>query len=581
MLVHAQSVSRMTRFEASGGMETPRYAETMEFCRMLDKSSSEITLVSFGKSAKGLDLPLLIVDGKGLTSPDAIRKSGKIVVLVQACIHPGECEGKDALLMLLRDMILPGESHFFREENNAKDFHHLLDHVSLLIIPIFNVDGHERFGPYNRANQDGPKEMGWRVNANNRNLNRDYIKADTPEMRAWLALFDKWMPDFFIDTHTTDGADYQYALTYMMETWGTMDPNLTDWSKSVFIPAMEKQMADDQFKIFPYITFRNWTELKSGLEIETSPPMLSQAYTSFRNRPGLLIETHMLKPYKQRVEATFACLISSLNILNRESEKLHALVKEADGYCSSAAFRQKELPLQYKVLYTDSVMTDFLGVGYETVKSPVTGVTYNRYLKNPVTYRLPVFSHNVPAFSVKLPEYYVVPAEWGNVIDLLKLHGARMTVLKNDTTISIVTYKFKNPKWQATPYEGHHVMTNIEYDLIQETRQFAAGSVLVPAAQPSGRIIAHLLEPKGEGSLVYWGFFDAIFEQKEYIEQYVIEPMILKMLDTDPALKTEFETKMKSDSVFAKNPGQVERWFFMKTPYFDQRKDIYPIGKIL
>ena len=564
----SQEPDWLTYYEKSGYNETPHFAETMAYCNRLDAASDWVTVTSFGKSPQGRSLPLVIIDKQGFSSPEQIRSSGKIILLVQACIHSGECEGKDATLMLIRDMVI------------NKKYNNFLDHVSIIFIPIFNVDGHERFGPYNRINQNGPKEMGWRATADNLNLNRDYLKADTPEMQAWLKMFNEWMPDFFIDTHSTDGADYQYVLTYLIEVYGNMDKKLTDWSKELFIPQMEKDMTGKNLLICPYVTFRNWTELKSGLIYRAGPPMLSQAYSALRNRPGLLIETHMLKPYKQRVNATYECIVSSLAILSSESEKLKKLISEADQFSSSSSFRSLDFPLQFKTLENDSTMVPFLGMQYETIKSEVTGDSYNRYLEKPVTFNLPSFAVNQPSVKVKLPEAYIIPAEWETVIQRISLQGIRMIRLPAETRLSIQTYRFINPKWQVIPYEGRHPMSNIEYQEITEERVFPAGSVIVPMDQPSSRIIAHILEPKGLGSYLYWGFFDPIFEQKEYAEEYVIEPMITKMLAEDPALKKEFEGKKARDTIFAKNPAMITNWFFMKTPYYDKRKNIYPVGKI-
>jgi hypothetical protein len=564
----SQETDWLTFYEKSGYNETPRYVETMAYCNRLDAASGWVAVTSFGKSPQGRSLPLVIIDKQGFTSPEQIHNSGRIILLVQACIHAGESEGKDAMLMLIRDMVI------------NKKYAGLLDHVSIVFIPIFNVDGHERFGPYNRINQNGPKEMGWRATADNLNLNRDYLKADTPEMQAWLKMFNEWMPDFFIDTHSTDGADYQYVLTYLIEIYGNMDQKLTEWSKESFIPAMEKDMSGKNLLICPYVTFRNWTELKSGLIYRVAPPMLSQGYTAFRNRPGLLIETHMLKPYKQRVEATYECIVSSLGILSSESENLKKRIAEADQFSSSSSFRSLDFPLQFKTLENDSTMVPFLGMQYETIKSEVTGDSYNKYLQKPVTINLPSFSVNKPSMTVKLPEAYIIPAEWESVIQRLSLQGIRMVKLSEETRLKIQTYRFTNPKWQVNPYEGRHPMSNIEYQEITEERVFPAGSVIVQMDQPSSRIIVHILEPKGLGSYLYWGFFDPIFEQKEYAEEYVIEPMITKMLADDPELKKEFEEKKKSDPAFAKNPVMITNWFFMKTPYFDKRKNIYPVGKI-
>lgn len=564
----SQETDWLTFYEKSGFIETPRYAETMAYCDRLAAASDWVTVKYFGKSAQGRSLPLVIIDKQGFSAPEQIRSSGKIILLIQACIHPGECEGKDAMLMLIRDMVI------------NKKFPGLLDHGSIIFIPVFNVDGHERFGPFNRINQNGPKEMGWRSNANNLNLNRDYLKADTPEMQAWLKMFNEWMPDFFIDTHSTDGADYQYVLTYLIEIYGNMDQKLTNWSKELFIPRMEKDMSGKNLLICPYVTFRNWTEIQSGLIIRPGPPMLSQAYTAFRNRPGLLIETHMLKPYKQRVNATYECIVSSLAILSSESENLKKIISDADQFSSSSSFRSMDFPVQFRTLENDSTMIPFLGMEYETVKSEVTGDSYNKYLQKPVTINLPCFANSQPSITVKLPEAYIIPAEWESVIQRLSLQGIRMIKLPAEIRLSVQTYLFINPKWQVNPYEGRHPMSNIEYQEITDERTFPAGSVIIPMDQASSRIIAHILEPKGLGSYLYWGFFDAIFEQKEYAEEYVIEPMIKNMLAGNPELKKEFEDKKTRDTIFARNPALITNWFFMKTPYYDKRKNIYPVGKI-
>jgi hypothetical protein len=567
-MAFGQDNKNQTLFERSGGSETPRYGETIEYFKNLAAASSWITFTTFGKSSQGRDLPLVILDKDGLKSPAEIRMAGKLILLIQACIHAGESEGKDAGMMLFRDIAMDHK------------YTGVLDHVSVIFIPIFNVDGHERFGLYNRINQNGPKEMGWRVTATNLNLNRDYLKADTPEMQAWLRMFNDWSPDFFIDSHTTDGADYQYVLTYLIEIYGTMGKELTGWSKQVFIPLMEKQMSDKGILVFPYVTFRNWTNLKSGLIIDPAPPMLSQGYTSLRNRPGLLIETHMLKPYKERVEATYECMLTVLKILDREYATLKHLIAESDAETSSHAFRQQPFPLQFRTLENDSVMTDFKGKEYETVKSDITGQFYNRYMDKPVNYRIPSFTNNQPSVTVRLPEAYIIPAEWKTVIDRLALHGVKMIRLKKDESLTVITYKIKNPIWQSNPFEGRHPIINFETEEIREEQTFPAQSVLVPMDQPAAKIIAHCLEPKGNGSFLYWGFFDAIFEQKEYSESYVIEPLIARMIAENPTLKSEFNKKMAGDTAFAKSPSQIINWFYMNTPYFDQRKNIYPVGKI-
>jgi|WetSurMetagenome_2_1015567.scaffolds.fasta_scaffold08806_5 murein tripeptide amidase MpaA len=565
----AQNADWQTYYEASGFTKTPRYEETMNFCRRMADASGMITMKSFGTSAQGRDMMLMIIDRDHLSEPSAIHSAGRAVMLVQACIHPGESEGKDAMLMLVRDLVI------------NKKYPGILDQVSILFIPIFNVDGHERFGPYNRINQNGPEEMGWRVTANNLNLNRDFLKADTPEMQAWLKMFSRWMPDFFIDTHTTDGADYQYALTYLMEVSGDMDKALTDWSEKTFIPEMTASMESAGFPVFPYVEFRNWHDPRSGLITEVAPPMLSQAYTALRNRPGLLIETHMLKNYKIRVDATYQCILSSMNIISKQSKTLVKLVADADKYVSSPAFREQLFPLQYQTFTNDSTMVDFRGFSYTLEKSPISGGSWFNYSNTPEVMQVPWFKNSHAVFSVKLPIAYIIPVEWSTVISRLEAHGIKIRYLEKETRIPVSGYRFKNPKWQASPYEGRHPMTNIEYDEYTEERVFPAGSAIVEMNQPAGRIIPQILEPKGDGSFVYWGFFDAVFEQKEYGENYVVEKLAADMLQNNPSLKHEFEQKKAADSLFARNPQQILNWFYLKSPYGDTKRLVYPVGRIM
>ncbi|MGE5423726.1 MAG: M14 family metallopeptidase [Syntrophothermus sp.] len=564
---NAQKPDLQTYYEMSGEKKTPRYEETLNFCKILEKSSPMVHLQSFGKSPQGRDLPLVIVDKQGLTDPLSMRKNGKIILLVQACIHPGESEGKDAGLMLIRDLI------------TKKVPNDLLDHVSLLFIPIFNVDGHERFGPYNRINQNGPEEMGWRVTANNLNLNRDFVKADAPEMREWLKMFSNWLPDFFIDVHTTDGADYQYSLTYHMENSPAVDEGIAGFGKA-FMEEWTSSLTKKGILNFPYIEFRNWHDPKSGLEGGVTPPMLSQGYTSMRNRPGLLLETHMLKPYNIRVSASYQAILTTMEILGREHGQLREAIGIADQRVSSDDFLKKPFPLHFNIDNSDSTLVDFLGIAYEEVKSPITGETWFKYGNQKITYRLPYFNTVKAADLVTLPKAYIIPAEWSTVIERLKVHGIKMKYLKNDTTMHIRTYRLINPRWQEVSYEGHHVMRNIETEEITIDKYFPKGSAVVDVSQPAARIIIHMLEPKGNGSLVFWNFFDPVFEQKEYGEHYVLEPLAEKYLKERPEIRAEFEQKMKSDTSFAKNPNAILNWFYSKSPYRDQNMNVYPVGRI-
>ncbi|MDD2346344.1 MAG: M14 family metallopeptidase, partial [Bacteroidales bacterium] len=307
-----------TWFEKTKGTETPDYASTIDYCKLLAANSRYIKYSEMGTSPQGRPIPLLIIDKNGFTLPALIRAKGRSVVLIQACVHAGEPDGKDAVFLLLRDMI-----------SNQKALH-WLDNISIVFIPIFNVDGHERFRAYNRINQNGPKEMGWRTTANNYNLNRDYLKADASEMKDWVRLFNRWNFDFLVDCHTTNGADYQYPLTYSLEVNGNLDKGLTQWIEKGYLPYVEQKMNEASFPIFPYVNFRNWHDIRSGLRNYASSLKLMNGYAAANNRICLLIETHQLKSYSVRVRATFEMLKNSLEYIHLHNKELQMLNATAD-----------------------------------------------------------------------------------------------------------------------------------------------------------------------------------------------------------------------------------------------------------
>ncbi len=557
----------LTWCEQSGYTKTPRYAETIEFCQRLSAASPMVHYTNFGVSPQGRELPLLILDREGLTMPDEIRAKGRLILMVQACIHPGEPEGKDAGLILFRDMAI-----FGRDTS-------LLRGVSLIFIPIFNVDGHERFGPYNRINQNGPEEMGWRTTAQNLNLNRDYLKADAPEMQAWLRLYHQWNPDFFIDTHTTDGADYQYVLTYSLETGPNTDRELGAFLASGYEPRFVAHMHSSGFPVFPYVSFRRWHDPRSGLYSSPAQAMLSHGYVAACNRPAMLIETHMLKPYKPRVLSTLEAIRFTLSELNQYHDLYREMIGRADAFASSVAFRSEPFNLRYSVSLKDSTMVTFAGVAYEVVKSDLTGGDWFRYTGAPDTMLLPWFNRVEPRDPVWLPDYYIIPPEWNIIIERLRLHGIKMQTLTRPAELEVESYKLTQPKWRTTSYEGRiPLMVNAES--VKEKRIYPAGSVLIPMNQPLARIIALLLEPQSNDSFVYWGFFNAVLEQKEYAETYVMEPLARQMLDKDPALKEEFEKwKKEHPQVVADSWAQLN-WFYSHTPWFDQQYGKYPLGRL-
>lgn len=558
----------VTYFEKSGGIATPRYDETIDYCQRLAEASPVAWYTSFGQSPQQRDLPLLIIDENGNFTPGSVKASGNLVFLIQAGIHPGEIDGKDAGLMFFRDILIHGK------------YPELLDGVTFLFIPILSVDGHERFGPFNRINQDGPEEMGWRANALNLNLNRDHLKADTPEIIAWLKLFNEWMPDFFMDIHVTDGADYQYVLTYALETHGNMDKGLTKWTNEEFIPDMESGMEEAGYPVFPYVMFRRWHDPRSGLRSSVSPPRLSQGYTALQNRIGILVENHMLKDYATRVYATYELLRVVSELLVEEKEKLEILNRDADLFVAGNAGPGFNLPLEWTA-GPDSVMVKFRGVEYDAVESDLTGGTWFKYYPDrPATFEVPLFNDLKSSVSVELPYAYIVPVEWNEVIDRIGWHGIEYFELPEKRDVEVETYRFANPDWTRTPNEGRF-RVEATYTVQKEVLEFPAGSAVVPVNQRTARVIAHILEPDAPDSYLQWGFFNAIFEQKEYSETYVMEVIAREMLKEDPALRGEFEQWKEENPAAANNQWAQLNWFYSKSPWWDYKKNLYPVGRIV
>ncbi|MCX6269742.1 MAG: M14 family metallopeptidase [Bacteroidetes bacterium] len=561
----AQQTTMETFYEKSGFRETPRYDKTIRFCKQLAQASPWVHYTRFGTSLQGRDLPLVIVDKRGNFDPQAVHNSNNAVVLIQACIHAGEPDGKDAGLMLIRDIVI------------SKKYENLLDNVTLLFIPILNVDGHERFGPGNRINQNGPAEAGWRTNALNLNLNRDYLKAETPEIKSWLSLYQEWLPDFFIDCHVTDGADFQYVITYGMETCGDMDPALTRWQSDEFLRTVDIKMKESGYPIISYVSFRNWHDPRSGLESWATPPMLSQGYCMVQNRPSLLIESHMLKDYKTRVTATYEMLRHSLEVLNRDYRKVIDMVRESDKF-TVGELRKTPFPIQYEMSEKDSVMIDFLGFEYTSEKSALSGGQWFKYTNKPAVFRIPYFNKVFPSITAMLPEAYLIPPEWKEVIDKLSVHGIQYFTTKKETRLKVSSYRFREVTFKPIPYEGRQI-ASFKCDTILEEVTWPVGTIVVDMNQRSAKVIAYLLEPMASTSLAYWGFFNTIFEQKEYAESYVMEKMAREMMEKDPDIVVELQKMKTADPKFAQSPEMILNWFYERTPYWDHKFNVYPIGK--
>ena len=559
-----------TTAEKTDYKQTSTYDEAIAYSKKIAAASGGlITYTTFGKSGEGRDLPLLIAASNNTFTPALAKKAGKAVVLIQAGIHAGEIDGKDAGLALFRDIAI------------TKSRIDLLKNVVVVFEAIYNVDGHENRGPYMRANQNGPEEMGFRVNASNLNLNRDYMKADAPETRAWLALWNTWSPDLFIDCHVTDGADFQYNLTYEYAHFQEVNPAIKDWMDQHFDGVVVPNVQKEGNLLTHYIEFAG-REVTSGIATFIATPKYATGYTPIRNRAGLLIETHVYKPYKSRVRGTYDTLRYMIEEVGRAKDGLFAANVIADTQTVERGKTydpKREFPLKLDV--TDrSTPFAFKGIEYKMEDSEVSGGKKIVYGTKPLNITIPKFDEGKVVASVAPPMYYIIPPQYKDVIEVLRLHGVKFTRLTKPLTIDVESYQLSEPKRSTSSFENR-VTVDFKQTPIKEKRTYAVGSIVLPTAQESANVAIHLLEPAGPDSFVYWGFFNSVFEQKEYAESYILEKMAPEMLAKDPKLQDEFNRRLL-DPAFARSQRARLMFFYEHSSYYQAQKvGVYPVGRII
>jgi len=552
-----------TTYERSNFMETGRYEEAVDYCKRLVKASPNAKLLEYGTSPEGRPMIAVIMSSSGEFSPVAMGLSPKPLVFIQNGIHAGEIEGKDASLILAREILV---------QKTKAD---LLKDVNVVLVPIFGVDAHERFGPYNRINQNGPKEMGWRSNAQNLNLNRDYIKADAGEMKAQLRLLHLFKPDFFFDNHTTDGADYQYSLTLGVPWGPTLPEKMAAWQRG-FYENVKAKCDSAGVLTAPYFELADRSDPAKGISVEDFGPRYANGYLTAMNRPSVLVETHMLKPYKQRVEATYQVMVEAIRYCASQAKELKQMIREADA---ADATTQPGHPFVVSSKLTDETEPfTFLGYRYAPVDSPITGAKVAHWEHDPVNTETTVKWNYAPDVTVEAAAGYAVPAPWTDVIDRLLLHGIRFTRLTKPMKATFETYVFKEVSFPKNPFESRF-MPSYKVERITEERTLPIGSAIIPIDQAPAKLIVNLLEPEAPDSFARWGFFNTIFERKEYAEDYALEPIARKLLEDDTQLKADFEERLK-DPAFAGSPSARLAWLFDRSPWADSRLNKYPVVRL-
>ena len=562
-----------TRAERSLWKQTGDYDETMRYCRQLEGGSRWIKLTTYGTSEQGRDLPLLIVSSDRAFTPEAARATGKPIVLIQNGIHAGEIEGKDASLALVRDMAVLATRKA------------LLDSCIVLVLPIYSVDAHERRGRYNRINQNGPEQMGWRTTPLGLNLNRDYMKAEAPETRAWLArVYTTWWPDLLVDDHTTDGADYQHDVTYAFAHGAGVPAALDWWYAQAFEGRVVPRLAAMGHLPAPYLSFRKGSDARSGIDYGNPPPRFSHAYAGLQGRAAILVETHMLKPYGVRVQATYDLLVALLEELNARPHALTDAVRASEreilarAHAPGAAARTVVLATR-----TTDRATPFAYRGRATTwaRSEITGAPVPHFGAAPWDTILPLYRETVASLAVQQPAGYLIPQEWTNAIALLQLHGVQVRRLARAWRDSVELQRIAEWHAEAAPREGHHPIQVQRVELVRQVRGYRAGDVWVPLDQRAALVAVNLCEAQAPDGFVYWNFFDTALEKKEYGEDYVVEPMARQMLAKDPALAREFAARLAADSTFAGSPLARSDWFYRRSPWADPEQDLSPVARAI
>ncbi|GAA0627889.1 M14 family metallopeptidase [Brevundimonas kwangchunensis] len=550
----------VTAFEADAEHDfSPTYADTRAWFDRLDAASDLIRIEQFGVSPENRPIYAVIASKDGAAFDPA-----KPVLMIQAGIHPGEIDGKDAGMMLLRDIAFYGKDD-------------LLDRVNLILIPILSVDGHERSGVYSRPNQRGPRIQGWRNTATNQNLNRDYLKMDQPEMRAVRGLILKYRPDLYVDVHVTDGMDYQYDVTYGYNgengVW-SRSPATARWLDDAFKPAMNAAL-EAQGHIPGELVFGVDDENpRAGLSDGGLGERFSNGWGSAAHVPTILIENHSLKPHEQRVLGTYVFIEQALRHLATDGAALRAAVAE------DSALRPAQIPTNFVAVDTPTYTRAFKGITYETYDSPASGRREIRWLgqPDPELWQVPFFGSR-PTLTLQRPEAYWVPAHRADVIERLRAHGIQMETLEAPRTVSVEMLRLDDPKLATRANEGH-VGVNVT-SVTPERRDwtFQPGSVRVPTDQVLGDVVVLMLEPQSSESLFAWGLFPEVLSRVEYIEGYAIAPLAERMMAADPALKAEFEAKLAAEPDFAANGDARLQWFYERTPFYDDHYRLYPVAR--
>ncbi len=541
--------------------QTPTYDQTIDWYKAIASQHSQVSLMEYGLTDVGKPLHLAVLSNDGDFDPTSLKEKGKRIVLINNAIHPGEPCGVDASMLLIRDLL------------TKEELIELLDNVVVAIIPMYNIGGVLNRSSHSRANQNGPIEYGFRGNAKNLDLNRDFIKCDSRNAKAFTEIFQAWQPDVFIDNHTSNGADYQYVMTMIGSQHNKLGGALGKYLKEEMMPLLFEDMEKKGWPMTPYVYAR--TTPDEGIAGFLDLPRYSTGYAALFNSIGFVPETHMLKPYEQRVESTRAFSLAVVQLLHGAQGEKIAQLRQSTIEASKS---QESFAINWEL--DQEKVDSFLFKGYTAKYKPseITGLDRLYYDRNePFEKNIPFFDHYKTSLEIKRPAAYLIPQAWHAVLERLKWNGIEMERLDADRKIEVEVYYIKDYKTREQPYEGHYLHRNVEVEKDTQTLQFYKGDYLVKMNQAKNRFLVETLEPQAPDSYFCWGFFDAILQQKEYFSPYVFEDLAVELLKKDADLKKRLEKKQQEDKEFAKSGYQQLLFIYKNSAYYERSHGRYPI----
>jgi len=553
-----------TQFETSKGTETPEYKDVISYYKDLSKTYSQISLFEMNKTDSGEPLHLVVFNADGKTTLDDFKNTTKNKLLVNNGIHPGESDGIDASMLLLRDIV--------QNDSLQKKYENTL----IAVIPVYNIGGALNRNSHTRANQNGPKEYGFRGNARNFDLNRDFIKQDTKNAAAFAQVFHTVNPDVFIDNHVSNGADYQYAITHLFTQHNKLGGSLGSFLETEMRPALEASLTKKGILITPYVNVWGSTP-EAGFSQFFDSPRYSTGYTTLFNTLGMMVETHMLKPYKTRVEQTYELMLSMLDFTEEKS----AEIKDIRSKATQELLSNKTYPITYKVDRENATILQFKGYEGTYIDSKVTNgkrLFYDRskpFVK-PVNY----YNNFVVTKEVKIPQAYILKQGWHDIVSRLENNQIEFVSFDKDTVLEVEVQYIDDYKTRTSAYEGHYLHYNTKVKSVSKKVMFKKGDLNIPTNQEGVRYLLETLEAEATDSFFNWNFFDTVLQQKEGYSGYVFEDIAAQFLKDNPDIQKELDEKMKSDVDFAKNPRAQLYFIYTKSPHYEKAHLMLPIFKV-